>query len=273
VSSETYPLGDSLQLELDEGRTLPVEIRRRTAERSAHTGRELVELHGWASTTDPEAHRWISSTLRNAIDRSIVARDSRGEFAGRWCLSWNSYGESAGLHTYALLLREFEELSLESLLVEGIELHPYEYREEVIGDGLLVFAKVVGSEDEVQRIGALIRGRQVVTVIRRGIHDAPRQMRLALAEWSKTEDRLKYRIVLIDRSLEGASRSELSWIDEERNRAALGFYANLLERLADLMVEKGALSRQELSTLREAARAAPGVVRHEMWRVADIDEL
>ena len=43
--------------------------------------------------------------------------------------------------------------------------------------------------------------------------------------------------------------------------------------LADLMVEKGVVTREELHLVREGARAAPGVSRHEMWHVPDVDEL
>jgi hypothetical protein len=272
IPEASAPL-DTLELELDEGNSLPVEIRRRTGERSPHTGRELVELHGWASTADPDAHQGISALLQSAVDRVVVARDAAGEFAGRWCLSWNSYGESGGVHTYTLLLREAEELLLDALVLDGVELHPYEYREEVVGDGIVVLAKMAGEEPEVDRIRRLMRGRQTTSVVRRGIQDEPREMRIALSEWSQAEDRVKYRIVLIDRGLEVAGRPDLAWIEEERKHAALGFYANFLERLADLLVEKGALTREELQAVREGARAAPGVARHEMWRVADIDEV
>src|SRR5690349_8067808 len=86
----------TLHLELDGGRVLPVEIRKQTTERSAHTGRDLMELHGRASTREAEQHRWISGVLGNIGDRSVPAHDDGGDFAGRWSISWNSYGESGG---------------------------------------------------------------------------------------------------------------------------------------------------------------------------------
>ena len=114
----------TLHLELDGGRVLPVDIRKQTTERSAHTGRDLVELHGRATTRAAEQHEWISRVLGTLGDRSVVAHDDAGEFAGRWSISWNSYGESGGEHSYTLLLREAEELSLEVLLVDELQLHP-----------------------------------------------------------------------------------------------------------------------------------------------------
>jgi hypothetical protein len=263
----------TLHLELDGGRVLPVEIRKETTERSAHTGRDLVELHGRAATREPEQHKWIAGVLGGIGDRQVHAHDDVGEFAGRWTLSWNSYAESGGEHSYTIILREAEELSLEVLLVDGLELHPYEYREEVIGDGLTICAKVVGTEADVLKLRALMRSQQTLSVTRRGIHPEPREMRLGVGEWSQMEDSVKYRLVLVDRGLESNARSELVRFQEERNRAALGFYANFLERLADLMVEKGVVTREELHLVREGARAAPGVSRHEMWHVPDVDEL
>jgi hypothetical protein len=263
----------TLHLQLEDGRVVPVSIRKQTAKRSPHTGRELAELHGWASTDEEEAHRAISALLRTLGDRPIRADDDAGEFAGRWCISWNAYAESNGVHTYTLLLREVEELSLEALLVEELEMRPYEYREMVVGDGLVIRAKMVGTEEDVARVREVVRSRPALRVVRRGIHDDPREMRLGVGEWSDSEDGIKYRLVLLDRELEGEISPELARIEEENDRVALAFYANYVERLSDLLVKKGLLSREELDRVREAAGQAPGVSRRDMWRVADVDEL
>jgi hypothetical protein len=263
----------TLHLHLEDGRVVPVSIRKQTAKRSPHTGRELAELHGWASTEEEEAHRSISAALRTAGDRPFRANDEAGDFAGRWCISWNAYAESNGVHTYTVLLREVEELSLEALLVEDLELRPYEYREMVVGDGLVIRAKMVGTAEDVARVRELVRSQPVLRVVRRGIQDEPREMRLGVGEWSDSEDGIKYRLVLVDRVLEGEISPELAHIEEENDRVALAFYANYLERLSDLLVRKGLLSRGELDGLREDAGQAPGVSRRDIWRVAEVDEL
>lgn len=267
----TYPR--MLHLEPEGGRSLPVEIRKETRERSLHSGRDLVELHGVAIAEGAEAHHAATELLKTLVDRSVIAHDEAGEFAGKWCISWNSYGESGEVHSYTLLLREAEELSLDALLLEDQEIHPYEYREDVVGDGLALWIKAVASDTDIHRLRALVRSRPTFSVVRRGISDEPREMRIGTAEWSQVEDLTKFRLVLVDRSLDGKARPELARIEEENTRAALGFYANFLERLADLMVEKGVLAREEVAQLRENARSSPGVPRHDMWRVADIDEL
>jgi hypothetical protein len=98
-------------------------------------------------------------------------------------------------------------------------------------------------------------------------------MRLGVGEWSENDGRVKYRLVLVDRALERSAASELVRIDEENSRAALSYYANLTERLTELLVAKGVLTPEEVEGLREAARLELGVARHELWRVPDVDLL
>lgn len=260
----------TIQLQLEEGHAVPVLVRKQTTERSPHTGRDLVELHVWCTTADEAEHQGLATTLRELDQRTVRAIDERGEFAGRWCVSWNSYGESAGVHTYTLLLREAEELRLEALLLNGLELHPYEYREAVVGDGLTVEARVETTSDDLDRVRALVRTGDALRVVRAGIQDEPREMRVGVAQWAEAEDLLKLRLVLLDRSLDALARPEIARIEEENSRAALGYYADFLERLADLMVRRGVLSAAELEALRDDAQRAPGIARREVWRVAEV---
>jgi hypothetical protein len=265
--------GDTIELQLGDGRSIEVAIRRRGLDRSLHTGRDLLELHGWVTTSDAETHRWLSVALRGLGDGVVRSLDANGEPAARWHMSWNSYGETGGTHTYGLILREAEDLTLEALVIDSMELHPYEYREEILEDSLTIWAKIVGTHADVTRINRLIRTRTSFPVIRRGIQNRPREMRLGVAEWSEYEDRIKYRLVLVDHEIGEPLRAELGRIQEQNNRSAVAYYANLLDRLADLLVERGAISRRELDGIREAARSQPGVARHEFWHVADVDVL
>ena len=262
----------SLDLFIEDGKPVKVSVRRRTVDRSPHTGRELQELHGWVATGDSEVHRWLSVTLR-AIGDTPLRSEVEGEQYGRWRVSWNSYGETDGVHTYGLILREAEELNLDALLLGTMELYPYEYREQVLEDGLTIFAKMVGTHADVTRINRLIRTRTSFPVVRRGIQNTPREMRLGVAEWSEYEDRIKFRLVLVDHEITEEVRSELGRIQEQNNRSALGYYVNLVDRLTELLVERGTMTQADLDGLREAARAQPGIARHEFWHVVDVDML
>lgn len=262
----------TLLLHVEDGRPLPVQIHRETAVLSPHTGRDLQELHGWVVTADAQLHQRLATILPGIGERPMSSEDETGEFGGRWCVSWNSYGESAGVHTYTLILREAEELSLRALVVDRQELHPYEYREEALAGGLRLRAKLVGGEEDVLRLRQLAAERESVVVVRSGIQDEPRRMRLSVEEWSQFEDRVKYRITLCDPGIVSLVGDELEVEEGDGGRAALAFYANYLEELAETLVRKDLLTREELRALREAARREPGVMRHELWRVADVDQ-
>jgi hypothetical protein len=79
--------------------------------------------------------------------------------------------------------------------------------------------------------------------------------------------------VLFDQAAGEGVRAEVVRIREQNDRAAVGYYANLVDRLTDLLVDRGVLQRAEIEALREGARAEPGVARHEVWHVADVDLL
>jgi hypothetical protein len=272
MTGELLSVPDTLELELDE-RAIPMEVRRRTSVASQHTGAQLEEMHGWVKTDSEDVHRWLSVTLRRLGDGMVRTFDEARDTTDRWQLSWNSYGETDGVHSYGLILREAEDLTLDVLLLDSLELRPYEYREQIIDGSLTIWAKMVGSHTDVTRINRLIRTRATFPVVRRGIQDTPREMRLGVAEWSEYEDRIKYRLVLIDGDIDESVRSEMGEIQQQNDRSAFGYYANMVDRMAELFVEKGLLSRKDLESLRDAARAQPGVARHEVWHVSDVDQL
>lgn len=276
TTTDTHPdrpnAPDRILLELD-GRRFPVSIRRRSQSSSGHTGRALDELHAWATTSDPATHLWLAEMLKRKVETPVRALDENGEQLGRWTISWNAYGEVSGEHRYTLILQECEELDLRALVVDGMELHPYEYREEVVAGGLTIYAKMVGDHDDVLTLRRTFGGRDTVPVVRRGIQATPREMRLGVGEWSEREDRIYYRLVLVEKEVDESSHPELARIRRDNGRAALGFYMNFAERIVALLVAKGHLTEAEVEEVREAASFDAVAVRHDFWRVvADIDE-
>lgn len=268
------PDSKTVRLRLD-GRTVPVHLRREVARPSAHSGRPLAELHGWVTTADAELHHWLHEALQQVGERDVRTVDEQGNPAGRWNLSWNAYAHNAGVHTYTLILLEHEELTLEALEVAGMELHPYEYREEVAGEGkLLICARMMGSEAEVRALRERLRNGERFAVVRHGIQPEPRWMRLGLGEWTGTPEGAKYRLTLVEEGAERAEHPELARLESENLRASLGFYMSFAERLVELLVSRGVVSRAEVDEIREQASLDPPEVRHDLWRVAaDIDQL
>ncbi len=272
LEQKTRPMEPQTTIKLDvAGRQIPFHVRRESVERSPHTGRELNCLHGWVVTAERELYSWLTTTLPR-IGNEVIRSHDAGGAEGKWIISWNSYAESSGIHTYTLILREFEELSIESLVIGGVELHPYEYREEFLGNGLVVWAKLLGSTGELERLRALMVDGPV-PVERRGIQEAAREMTFGVGEWSKYEERVKYRVVLVDAATAESSRAELLSVEDANARAAFSYYANFVENLASMLLESGVLPPERLASARESARAELGLLRNEFWRVADVDLL
>ncbi|HEV2131753.1 MAG TPA: hypothetical protein VGR27_11650 [Longimicrobiaceae bacterium] len=263
----------SIELQLGDHR-LPIRIQRVGTSRSRHSHRPLTEIHGLATTTDPWMHQQLSRVLQEVGSQTVRSVERFDNGVGKWCVSWNSYAESDGEHRYSLILREEEELSLQALLVGGIELHPYEYREEFSEAGeLTIWAKLVGSKQSVLRLRALLKTHPFFPVIRRGIHDEPREMRFGVAEWSEHQGQIKFRMVLVDRDADPTQHPELLRIEAANQRAGTAFYMNFVERLAELLERRGVLPAAEIEAAREAAREELWQGRHEFWRVPDVDLL
>lgn len=261
----------TIELELDE-RRVPVRVHRVAAVRSPHTGQDVAELHGFADTTDGAVHSWLSRVLSEAGDQ-VVRSAEPYEGIGRWRVSWNSYAETGSTHTYTLILREEEDLGLQALVLNGVELHPYEYREQFSGTDLTIWAKLAGTRAAVLRLRTMLESHRSFPVVRLGIDQRPRPMRFGVAEWSVHDDQIKYRIVLVDRAADPAEHPELARIEEANSRAGLAFYMNFVERLAVLLERRGVLPAEEIQAARNAAREELGPSRREFWRVPDVDAL
>ncbi len=264
---------EMIELKLEDDR-VPIRVQRVSTVLSRHSGRPLTEIHGTASAPDTAAHERMSQALSTLENRSVRSVERFQDRVGRWYVSWNAYAQSGDEHLYKLILREEEELSLEALVIEGLELHPYEYREAFSEEGgLTIWAKLVGSKAGVLRLRALLKTHPFFSVVRRGINEQPRQMRFGVAEWSEHEGQIKYRMVLVDSDADPATHPELIRIEEANQRAAIAFYMNFVERLAGLLEKKGILPREEVEAAREAASEEPWQGRHEFWRVPDVDLL
>lgn len=262
----------TFELQLDDER-VPLHVQRTATLRSRHTGKPLVEVHAVASTSDPAVHERWTRVFREVAGRTVRTHGHAPGGVHRWCISWNSYTASGPEHAHTLLLREVEELALEALVVDGVELHPYEYREEFNGDELTVSAKLVGSKAAVLRLRALLKTRETFPVVRRGIAQEPRQMRFGVAEWSEHEGQIRVRMVLVDASADPEEHPELVRIEEANTRAALAFYMSFVDHLAELVQRKGIATAEEVEGAREAARNEPWPTRREFWRVRDVDLL
>ena len=73
----------------------------------------------------------------------------------------------------------------EVLVVDDIELRPRWYEEQVDGEGLVIETIVEVEAEARRRLHALFGGAGYFPVVRRGLSDAPVEMRFGMTGWSE----------------------------------------------------------------------------------------
>lgn len=85
-----------------------------------------------------------------------------------------------------------------SLLLEDLELEPYQYREDTgYDESLTITVRVVLSEAQYAMLGTF---PPFIKVVRGGIDEEPREMEIVEIAWSKSGNEIKEEICLYDKS-------------------------------------------------------------------------
>jgi hypothetical protein len=97
--------------------------------------------------------------------------------------------EPWGINHHLWRIEQVERLACERLRLAGLELEPYDYAEEASESGAVrLAARALVTEDELEAISRL--GSRTSEVVRVGISDAPRQMRLSGYVWGERPEGL-----------------------------------------------------------------------------------
>jgi hypothetical protein len=165
--------------------------------------------------------------------------------------STSSYvgSEPWGINHHVWRIEQVERLACERLILGTIELDPYEYAEEV-QDGVVRFAaRALAYEAELEAMSKL---DDVIDVVRVGISDTPRRMRLnyvwgerpeGLAVVLRGEDAAEPRVTLAGASLPGDS----------------------FEELLSLLKDKGVVDEGDLDRLKQQRHTARRVKNVDGW--------
>lgn len=168
-----------------------------------------------------------------------------------------------------------ESLKPESLWLDGVELTPYQYDESPEGDGITVVCKVEVDHATGERLVAKLREYQwrgsYFPVIRRGLEDAPRQMRFGQCSWSEHGSTSKYEFFLVDQVADKTMRG-LPLVAEMGNvTRKVGQNASTLKALTEALVQKGILTPNEIEGIRERVRGEEFDEVFALYRLRDID--
>jgi hypothetical protein len=151
--------------------------------------------------------------------------------------NWTYVGsEPWGVNHHVWRIEQMERLACSQLRLGAIELEPYDYAEDVSDQHLRLAARALVGETDLEAISRLAGALEVVRV---GISETPRQMRLTGYVWGEREDGTSVVVACED-------------VREPRVTLA-GLDAPLAPDLEDL-VELATLDREELRRRRHARR-------------------
>jgi hypothetical protein len=156
--------------------------------------------------------------------------------------NWTYVGsEPWGVNHHVWRIEQMERLACTQLRLGTLELEPYDYAEEVSDEHVRLAARALIGEADLEAISRLAG---VLEVVRVGISDAPRQMRLSGYVWGERADGLGVVVACED-------------VREPRVTVS-GFAGSLAADLEDL-VALASVDREELRRRRHARRHVSNV--------------
>ena len=156
-----------------------------------------------------------------------------------------------------------------SLILNNLELIPYQYREDLGYDkSLTIAARMVMSEKQYAELGKLPNH---IEVLRGGIDKEPKEMDLVELAWSKSNNEIKVEIRLFDKE-DKASLPCIVWQDNSARLAAE--QSLIMDELLEILVSTGILEAEKINEIKsKITRDRVWEKRRELNRLrVDLDE-
>jgi hypothetical protein len=197
-------------------------------------------------TPKVEMHEQAVVQARQRVRGGVFVLDDAGHPESEWRVDDSGFSyvgtEPWGMHHHTWRIEQVERLALRSLALGPLALEPYEYREETSEDGVLrLAARAAVSDAELDTLRTL----GDIEVVRHGISQGPRRMRLEGYVWGRTQDH--------------GQAVALVCADLGTPRVTLAGVADVADPLEELLVERGLVDRAELDRRRHAARRVDDV--------------
>lgn len=248
--------------------SLNSEIQNRDTVVSRSTGAELKRLTITIRTTDQDAGT-LEHVLSGPDPLEMIGAD--GQALERWqarSLS-HSFSNNSPVHTHVWELLQQEVLSIKSLQLDDLEIVPYEYKETFDEkDRITIDARSRLDPDQLLRFNAL---PTYFSVVRKGISDSPKEMRLGRCLWSDHGEYVKQQIYLVDRAQDAERQSALFQPEFNHSIVAISEQTALLAALLEMLKAKGILDDDSIAEVRNGASEAMGKYALDFMKVADLD--
>ncbi|MEG9298048.1 hypothetical protein V6B33_16415 [Mangrovibacillus sp. Mu-81] len=208
----------------------------------------------------------------------ITEVDEDGKEIGKYNISNTSYSysDNSDGRMYSFELSEAEKIKIHKLLIEDIELTPYEYEETLSDEAIIIHTKVTVTKDIADRIEGFHENEEkYFTVIREGINENPIKMRFGVNIWSEHEnDVIKYRLVIVEDKYDAEDdvRRPLNYPVTQNIQSMTLYHKSYIELLANLLVDKGLLSKEEIERLKDKAKEENSKNERYIYQVKDVDQ-
>ncbi|GAB4309742.1 MAG: hypothetical protein Kow0019_07090 [Methanobacteriaceae archaeon] len=184
------------------------------------------------------------------------------------------YTEGNPVVRYIFEIEEIEVLNIKQLIINKIKLDPYWY-EEVIeedrGDKLAIKANIIIKEKDLQEIKEWMSQDKYLNVVRSGISNKMKEMKLEKVLWSKdVNNTIKCHLTLIEK-FDGDYKYPDSFSAEFKNiNKILSESVNTMESLVELLASKKIISNSELENIKKNHKTSLNLIN--LYEVEDLDE-
>jgi len=243
---------------------------------SPHTGRMLRHITIETVFCGEDEHEHAEECL--VRDAKIDTTDAEGNTATS-LVGKRSYSFTSGSsqYRYTVELDAYEELRVTQLDIDDLSVIPYHYEERAEKGGIVIDARARLDAKQYDRLLALLQSDiDYWPVVRRGISDEARQMRLGgMLRWSQEGDIVKHDILLIEKGHDEERPGRIGLLEPQTSytRWTLASTTELLDGLLDLLGNKGVLTEMERTALRGATKERALERCREFFRVPDLDNI
>lgn len=270
-------MNNYLHLDFD-GRELMFTIKKETTFFSKHTGVALKKIEV-ILRVDRKIHEDITKIIETLNKTEINSTDGLEKILKKWKIEKSTYSCIENKYDHCLELEEIEDLHIDSLIIDKLTFHPYSYKEEFIHDALIIDAKVGLSEVQFTEVKKLIEKNDYFKVVRYGISDESREMKLGLPLWSKHKDTIKYCFTLSEKKYFETQKKNLfdKLLDKLSQRIFnIGFLLakqdGILKELLTILSSKKVLTNEEITEIKEKASNQTRSREIDFYQVKDIDQ-
>lgn len=246
---------------------------------SVHTGKQLETLSFSLQVRGKTLKEDFNNKLHKVKDGGIFSTDNNGINIKEYKLVNHSYSYTENysdedtIYTYTLYLEEIERLKIDSLVIAGVEVTPYEFTEKY-DDAIIIQAKIKLSKEDAEKLDMATKENKYFDVIRKGISDEVKKMRFGKVIWSENDGYIKKDIVLVEDIYDNKESPLSKFFQPEFSNIMdmLSYNKNLNDELLKLLISRGQLSAEELEQIKTVAKNNIRATTKEYYRVEDIDK-